>query len=143
MVLCVHDERMEATGRWTAQVVPLCCRRMLSTQRRPPSTQRRSLLNARRWVLDGGRRKVDTSERGHTYTHTVLKLLKKLETRKAIRLDGVSGHVLKECRHQLSGPITDIIKCSLSTGRVPKEWKRADIIPLYKSGNREEPLNYN
>ncbi len=72
----------------------------------------------------------------------VLKLLKKLEIRKAIGPNGVSGHVLKECSDQLSGPITDIIKCSLNTGRVPKEWKRADIIPLYKSGNKQKPLNY-
>ena len=51
------NDQDKATGRWTAQAVPLC-------QRRPPSTPRRSLWNARRWVLDGGRRKVDTSERG-------------------------------------------------------------------------------
>ena len=26
--------------------------------------------------------------------------------------------------------------------KVPNEWKRAEIIPIYKSGNKDEPLNY-
>ncbi len=26
--------------------------------------------------------------------------------------------------------------------RVPQQWKRADVIPIYKSRNKEEPLNY-
>ncbi len=36
----------------------------------------------------------------------------------------------------------DIIKCSISTGKVPKEWKRAEVVPVYKSENKEELLNY-
>ena len=28
--------------------------------------------------------------------------------------------------------IHDIIECSLKTGKVPKEWKRADIMPISK-----------
>lgn len=28
------------------------------------------------------------------------------------------------------------------TNRLPKEWKRANTIPIYKSGNRYESLNY-
>ena len=33
-------------------------------------------------------------------------------------------------------------ECSLKTGKVFKEWKRADIMPIYESGNKEEPLDY-
>ncbi len=68
--------------------------------------------------------------------------MEELEVRKAIGPDGVSGLILKECRNQLVGPIYDIIKCSVSTGKVPREWKRAEVVPIYKSGNKEEPLNY-
>ena len=35
-----------------------------------------------------------------------------------------------------------IIECSLKKGKVPQEWKRADIMPIYKNENKEEPLNY-
>ena len=31
---------------------------------------------------------------------------------------------------------------SLKTGKVPQEWKRANIMPIYKNGNKEEPLDY-
>ena len=72
----------------------------------------------------------------------IMKLMKDLEERKATGPDQVSGHILKECRHQLIEPIHDIIRCSLETGKVPKEWKRADIVPIFKNGNKEVPLNY-
>ena len=39
-------------------------------------------------------------------------------------------------------PIHDIINCSIKTGKVPKKWKRADIMSIYKNGNKVEPLNY-
>ena len=72
----------------------------------------------------------------------VYELMKQLEERKAVGPDGISGQILKECKNQLIDPIYDLIKCSVQTGKVPKEWKRADIVPIYKSGKKDEPLNY-
>ncbi len=40
------------------------------------------------------------------------------------------------------GPIHDIIKCPITSGSVPEAWKRAEVIPIYKNGGKEEPLNY-
>merc|ERR1712082_322264 len=31
---------------------------------------------------------------------------------------------------------------SLQQGRLPKIWKKANITPLYKKGNKSNPLNY-
>ena len=39
-------------------------------------------------------------------------------------------------------PTWEIINSSLREGKVPKEWKRANIVPLHKGGNKMEPLNY-
>ncbi len=72
----------------------------------------------------------------------IYKMMEGLEVRKAMGPDGISGFILKECRKQLMEPVFDIINCSLKTGRVPKEWKRAKIVPVYKSGKTDEPLNY-
>ncbi len=77
-----------------------------------------------------------------TVIKEVYTMMEELEERKATGPDGVSGFILKECRKQLIEPLFDIIKCSLSTGRVPKEWKREDIVPIYKCAKKEEPLNY-
>ena len=38
--------------------------------------------------------------------------------------------------------IHNLINTTLLEGRIPKDWKRADITPFYKVGNKEGPLNY-
>ncbi len=30
----------------------------------------------------------------------------------------------------------------MESGKVPQQWKRSDVILIYKSGNKEEPLNH-
>ena len=72
----------------------------------------------------------------------ILKLMEELEDGKAMGPDGVSGCILKACREELVEPIYDIIKYSLASGTVPVEWKRAEVVPIYKSGKKDEPLNY-
>ena len=67
------------------------------------------------------------------------KVLEKLDARKAM---GVLKWALKECREQLVEPIWNVINSSLKEGKVPRELKRANIIPIYKGGKKTEPLNY-
>ena len=31
---------------------------------------------------------------------------------------------------------------SLAEGRIPMDWKRADIVPIFKAGNKKDLLNY-
>ena len=56
--------------------------------------------------------------------------------------DGISGQVSKECHKELLDPVYNIIASTLKAGKVPKEWKRADITPIFKSGDKQVPLNY-
>ena len=42
----------------------------------------------------------------------------------------------------MAEPIYDTIECSFKTRKFLKEWKRADIMPIYKNGNKEKTLNY-
>ena len=72
----------------------------------------------------------------------IYKLLEKLDVRKAMGPDGVSAWTLRECREQLVEPIWDVINTSLKEGTVPKQWKRANIVPIYKGGKKTEPQNY-
>ena len=72
----------------------------------------------------------------------LLELLKGLDVAKAMGPDTISGCVLKECADELKNPIYDIMKTSLDSGKLPTDWKRANIIPIHKGGSKEEPLNY-
>ncbi len=47
-----------------------------------------------------------------------------------------------ECSEQLADKIYSIIVMLLKKGRVPKEWKKANITPIYKAGGKEDLLNY-
>ena len=70
-------------------------------------------------------------------------ILKSLDGRKATGPDGVSGWILKECREELKDKLHSIIcTTSINHGTVPQDWKRADIVPLFKGGNAENPSNY-
>ncbi|MPC50209.1 LINE-1 reverse transcriptase [Portunus trituberculatus] len=70
------------------------------------------------------------------------KVVNGMDINKSIGPDGVSGRMLKECQEQLLEPILDIMKTPITIGQVPGEWKRADVVPIEKSGCRMEPLNY-
>lgn len=74
--------------------------------------------------------------------HEIYKLIEKLDVRKAMRPDEVSCWTLNECKIQLTEPIWDVIKSSLTEGRVVREWKKAPRVPIYKRRKRTEPLNY-
>ena len=38
--------------------------------------------------------------------------------------------------------VTHLINLSIETGVVPSEWKQAKVVPLFKSGNKEDLDNY-
>ena len=69
-----------------------------------------------------------------TVEDEVLDFMKKLDARKSMELDGVSGQVLQECAEQVMGPVFYIINYLLKNGKLLKEWKKADIAPVHKEG---------
>jgi hypothetical protein len=50
--------------------------------------------------------------------------------------------MLKDVAHEIAVPIAYIINLSLRSGRVPNDWKIAEVIPLHKSGCKDDPNNY-
>ena len=70
------------------------------------------------------------------------KEMSSLDKSKASGPDEISCWVLKECATELSKPLHIVMQESLKQGKLPESWKRADIVPLFKKGNRQDPLNY-
>ena len=50
--------------------------------------------------------------------------------------------MLKEAKHQISRPLSILFSKSLSAGKVPSEWKLANVTPIFKKGDKSQPGNY-
>ena len=72
----------------------------------------------------------------------VFELLKKLQADKSPGADGIHPRVLKECAAELSMPLTKLFRQSLAEGRLPESWKKANISPIFKKGDRSSVANY-
>ena len=72
----------------------------------------------------------------------VEKHLKNLPVNKATGLDMISGKLLRLAAPAIASPIANLFNTSLRTGKFPSEWKTAKILPIYKSGSRNDTNNY-
>ena len=68
--------------------------------------------------------------------------LQSLKTNKATGHDGIGPRMLKEAGMSIVPSLTSLINLSLSTSKVPLEWKKAQVIPIYKKNNASDPNNY-
>ena len=72
----------------------------------------------------------------------VEKLLRDLNPHKAQGPDNIPACFLKEFAPELAPAITLIFKASLKQGKVPADWKKANVTPLFKKGDRTAAVNY-
>ena len=72
----------------------------------------------------------------------VLKKLKALRVDKSPGPDGLHPRVLKELAEQLALPLSLVFTKSVKEGYLPYQWKRANVCPIFKKGNRSDPANY-
>jgi hypothetical protein len=70
------------------------------------------------------------------------KKLLSLNPNKSAGPDQIPSKVLKEAGEELARPLTEIFNKSLEEQIVPEEWKKAQITPIYKKGDKREPGNY-
>ena len=66
-----------------------------------------------------------------------------LDATKACGPDKIPAHLLKECRgEQIAPSLCSLFIHSLSKGKVPREWKSADVTPIHKKDSKEPAENY-
>jgi hypothetical protein len=70
------------------------------------------------------------------------KLLTNLKVNKASGPDEIPARLLKELNNELSPIFTILFQASLNQGSVPKDWKLANVTPLFKKGDKSDPGNY-
>ncbi len=72
----------------------------------------------------------------------VKKLLDDLDTNKATGPDLIPTRVLKECSSILAPVLAELFQNSIDTGIVPDDWLTANVVGIYKKGDKQEPANY-
>ena len=69
-------------------------------------------------------------------------IIDKLDSTKSTGLDEIGPNLLKEGVDYLSSPIASIINNCIDKCIFPDKLKEAFVIPIFKSGNRDDPNNY-
>lgn len=72
----------------------------------------------------------------------VEKLLTDIQPKKASGPDQIPAKVLKSCASSLAPILQKIFQKSVDTAELPDEWRKANVIPIYKKGDRQNPANY-
>lgn len=80
--------------------------------------------------------KIIVNERG------VFKLMCGLNENKACGPDSIPSKILKICASELAPVFTTLFQASLDQGVVPDDWKKANIVPIYKKGDKSKAENY-
>ena len=69
-------------------------------------------------------------------------LLTSLDTNKATGSDEIPARLLKETASIIVPSICKLFNKSLEQGTVPQDWKLANVVPVYKKGDKEHTENY-
>ena len=75
-------------------------------------------------------------------TNAVLAQLTKLKINKASGPDDLSPRLLKETANTIAGILTQLFQKSLDLAIIPDDWRKANVTPVYKKGDKYDPSNY-
>ena len=74
--------------------------------------------------------------------NSILKVLENINIYKTPGPDGIAPRVLKETKNEICKPLSIIFNKSLNSGKIPRDWKLANVTPIQKKGNKAQPCNY-
>ena len=72
----------------------------------------------------------------------IKKAIDRLKEQSAAGPDGIPPRVLKEMRNEIALPLEIIFKESMRSGKIPEEWRDAEVTPIFKKGKKSDPANY-
>ena len=78
----------------------------------------------------------------HFAKEDIIRIINNLDPNKAHGHDEISIRILKICGDSICRPLNIIFKTCLLTGKFPLEWKKANIVPIHKKGDKQAVKNY-
>ena len=72
----------------------------------------------------------------------ILKLLQNLKPFKAAGPDRLNHSCSRNCGDEIAPIIQIIFERSIQTGKLPADWSRAQVTPIFKKGNKSSAANY-
>ena len=75
-------------------------------------------------------------------TPGIVKLLKGLKEHKASGPDQVTPRLLKHICTEIAPILQLFFQATLHQGKIPQDWKTANVVPIYKKGDKHKAENY-
>ena len=79
---------------------------------------------------------------GNISSEMVRHYLKRVKANKAEGPDEIYARILRECEKEISLPLAIIFSKSISETKIPLDWKRANVVPIFKKGDKSQVENY-
>ena len=66
----------------------------------------------------------------------------RIDSSKASGPDEIPGRLLREGAPWITKPLLHLFNASLNSGKLPSDWTKANVIPVFKKGNKHSAKNY-
>ena len=93
-------------------------------------------------IPDKGQSPCQPMPRIHVTLNGVIKCVKRLNPKKASGPDKMPILALQETINETAPVLQSIFQQSLDQSEIPSDWKKANIVPIFKKGDRTKPSNY-